>query len=163
MEKQESFFQINVNTATMCAVIDSFELGINGIGGSTDDYCFERMIKVTWAIKYIIKEELDDLYIPSFYVLFNLSQLLSKYTQSSHSVYQTKVDELKDEVLKLIDNLKSISRASQILHDNFQLQLFNYFQEFLHQTSIGQPTDEKDYSDLDLSEMKTENILRITR
>ncbi len=56
-EQQESFFQINVNTATMISVIEGYNNGTTGIGGSTDNYYAERMSRVL-CLKVGIPESL---------------------------------------------------------------------------------------------------------
>lgn len=160
-EQQESFFQINVNTATMISVIEGFKNGTTGIGGSTDNYYAERMPRVLWALEYVLKNSLEELFIPSLYVIYNLSQSLSLYLESGHKEYVKKANELLDAILELQSKFHSIESIKQILSENVQLDIFRIYQNWKQECVLDKEKTPINIEVSDFKAFKAENSLRV--
>lgn len=160
-EQQQTLFKINVNTATSISVFEGFRNDITGIGGSTDDFYIERMPRVFWGLKIIFQQKKEELFIPSLYVLYNLSQSLSLYLLSNHKNYIHKVNSLLDEVLEWQKKFHSFEYVKQVLTENTQLSLFNNYQNYLTEKALNKAISKVNISLNNVEEYKTENILRI--
>lgn len=160
-EQQESFFQINVNTATMISVIEGYKNGTTGIGGSTDDYYAERMPRVLWALEYVLKNSHQELFIPSLYVIYNLSQSLSLYLESGHKEYVEKAKELLNSIVKLQSRFHSIDSIKQLLSENVQLDLFRIYQNWKQECVLEKETTPINIEISNFETFKSENSLRI--
>lgn len=160
-DQQSSFFQINVNTATAISVFEGYRNGITDIGGSTDDYYLERMPRVLWSLKLILKENRQELFLPSLYVLYNLSQSLSLYLLSGHNFYKDQVGNLLREVLSWQIKFHSNITVEQILMQNTQLRLFKAYQFYLSEKATNKNFSKIEIPNHFFDDYKTENILRI--
>ncbi len=160
-EQQESFFQINVNTATMISVIEGYNNGTTGIGGSTDDYYAERMTRVLWALEYVLKNSLEELLIPSLYVTYNLSQSLSLYLESGHEDYSEKAKGLLNSILKIQSRFHSLDSVKRILSENIQLDIFRIFQNWKQECALAKEKTPINIEISNLDTLKSENSLRV--
>src|SRR5690606_1284074 len=122
--QQAAFIQINADTSTMLTTILGFNRSICGIGGSTDNYFVERMPRVLWALQFVLKEQLSEIYLPSIYVLINLEQALTEYLFCRDNQYKDKAKELLIEVDNLINQFRLKDEVNELLKSNTQLSLF---------------------------------------
>jgi len=160
-EQQESFFQININTATMISVIEGYNNGTTGIGGSTDNYYAERMPRVLWALEYVLKHSLYELYIPCLYVIYNLSQSLSLYLESGHKEYIDKAKTLLDSIIELQSRFHSLDAIKQLLSENVQLNVFRVYQNWKQESVLGKGITSINIEIQNFESFKGENSLRI--
>ena len=160
-EQQESFFQINVNTATMISVIEGYNNGTTGIGGSTDNYYAERMTRVLWALEYVLKHSLEELYIPSLYVLYNLSQSLSLYLESGHKEYVDKTKALLNSIVALETKFYSLETIKQLLSESLQLEIFRVYQNWRQECILGKEITAINIEIKNFESFKGENSLRV--
>jgi hypothetical protein len=114
-----------------------------------------------WAIEFVYKRKLEDIFLPALYVLINLAQTLSEYIFSSDTQYKVKSKELLFEVNKWLSTFKQLPAASNILSQNLQLSLFTATQQqrinhiFEVKDNIKIPTI------IEMPKVKMENTLRI--
>jgi len=160
-EQQESFFQINVNTATMISVIEGYNNGTTGIGGSTDDYYAERMPRVLWALEYVLKNSLEELFIPSLYAIYNLSQSLSLYLESGHQEYIGKAKDLLNSIIKIQSRFHSLDSINKLLLENVQLDIFRIYQNWKLECVLEKEKTPINIEIPNLDTYKSENSLRI--
>ncbi len=160
-KQQQSFFQINVNTATMISVIEGYNNGTTGIGGSTDNYYAERMPRVLWALEYVLKHSLEDLYVPSLYVIYNLSQSLSLYLESGHEGYVDKAKNLLNLIIELQVKFHSLDSVKQILSENMQLDIFRIYQNWRQECVLDKEKTPINIKIPDFETFKGENALRV--
>ncbi|OKS89038.1 hypothetical protein [Mucilaginibacter polytrichastri] len=123
-EKEESLRRTNVETASMLARIRAYQLHIEGIGGSTDDYFIERMPKLLDGISFIINKNISEVYLPAFYNLLNLHNTLIKYIESEHPTFRSAINELQKKVIVLIDKLATRQEIINIISKNISISLF---------------------------------------
>ncbi len=160
-KKQTAFLQINADTATMLTTILGFRRRICTIGGSTDDYYTERMPRVLWAIEYVYKHNLTEVYLPSLYVLINLCQSLSEYLLSDDQQYKTKASGLLINTELWLDKFTQTTIGQELLTENLQLNLF-YKTQKNRIIGILRPREKAINITLDdLPNVKTEQKLRI--
>lgn len=160
-KQQKSLFQINVSTATMISVIEGYNNGITGIGGSTDNYYAERMIRVLWALKYVLKNSLEELFIPSLYVTYNLSQSLSLYIESGHQEYSEKAIDLLNSVQEILSKFHSLDSVKRILSENTQLDIFRIYQNWKQECVLAKEKTSINIEISNFDKLKSENSLRI--
>lgn len=160
-EQQSAFFQINVDTATSISVFEGYRNNINGIGGSTDDYYIERLPRVLWGLENVLKFTKEELYIPSLYVIYNLSQSLSLYLKSGHKTYKDAVENLLNSVLELQERFHSLEEIQQVLADNLQLNLFKLYQLSISDEALNKKQRKFELNIPCLKDFKSENTLRI--
>lgn len=160
-KQQNSLFQINVNTATMISVIEGYKNGTTGIGGSTDDYYAERMPRVIWALEHVLRHSLDELYIPSLYVVYNLSQSLSLYLESGHKEYVDKAGKLLKSIVELQSKFHLLNSVKQILLENTQLNIFRIYQNWRQECALNKKKTQVNIQIPNFENFKGENALRV--
>lgn len=160
-EQQESFFQINVNTATMISVIEGYNSKTTGIGGSTDNYYAERMPRVLWALECVLKKSMEELFIPSLYVIYNLSQSLSLYLESGHTEYLDKAKQLLKSVVDLQYKFHSLASVKRILSENLQLDIFRIYQNWKQEIVLEKQLSPISIKISNFENFKGENSLRV--
>ncbi|WP_316831339.1 hypothetical protein [Pedobacter aquatilis] len=159
--QQGAFLKINADTSTMLSTILGFNRRICGIGGSTDDYFVERMPRVLWAIQFILKNKLSEIYLPALYVLINLEQVLSEYLFCSDQQYKSKSKELLNEVESLINQIVSTDDGNDILVTNLQLSSFLTTQKIRTYNALAKDLNLVITDITEIPELKTEHKLRI--
>jgi len=159
--QQGAFLKINADTSTMLSTVLGFNRHICGIGGSTDDYFVERMPRVLWAIQYILKKRLNEIYLPSLYVLINLQQVLTEYIFCSDQQYKAKSKELLNDVQILMDQIIGTEEGKHTLEGNLQLNTFLITQKIRTNNALGKQEDVAIPDITEIPELKTEHKLRI--
>jgi len=159
--QQTSLIKVNTSTATMMTRILGFNKGICDLGGSTDDYYVDRMERVFWGIKTILKREQTDIYLPMMYTLVNLCQSLTEYLFSKDNQYRNKATRLLQEANSKLEGLIKVKQIQEILSSNLQLRLFFLVQKsrILKALSVDQELSPIYISEL--PNMRTEQKLRI--
>lgn len=104
-EKEEILRRTNVESASMLSRIRSYQLGLDGIGGSTDDYFIDRMPQLLDGISYVLDKNITKVFLPTLYNLLNLHQTIFYYFESAHPKYHPAIDELLNRVKILTDKL----------------------------------------------------------
>lgn len=160
-EQQTAFFQVNVDTATSISVFEGYRNNINGIGGSTDDYYIKRLPRVLWSLENVLKFSREELYIPSLYVVYNLSQSLSLYLKSGHEEYKEEVEKLLNAVLVLQERFHTLVEVQKVLEDNLQLNLFKFYQLSISAKALNKEDNNYKLNIPSLKNYKSENTLRI--
>ncbi|HEY5592685.1 MAG TPA: hypothetical protein VIK55_16915, partial [Paludibacter sp.] len=159
--QQTAFIQINADTATMLTTILGFHRHICGIGGSTDNYYVERMPRVLWALEYVLKKQLTEIYLPTLYVLINLSQSLTEYLFSTDNQYKDSAINLLSETVNILDKFTKSKEGNEILTLNTQINLFLKVQRNRINDALGLK-NKIETTELDkLPDTKTEHKLRI--
>lgn len=159
--QQSAFIQINADTSTMLTTILGFNRNICGIGGSTDNYFVERMPRVLWAIQFVLKKQLTEIYLPSMYVLINLEQVLTEYIFCKDNQYKEKANELLIEVDNLSKQFRLKDEVNELLKSNTQLALFLATQTIRKNSILGR-NEELEFSEIqEFPKIKCENKLRI--
>lgn len=130
-EKEEILKRTNVETASMLSRIRSFQLSIDEIGGSTDDYFVDRMPKLLDGITYVFRSKHEELYIPSVYNLLNLHRTIFFYTESGHTTYLEKLNNLRERVTSLLDKTAQLIEFEKIIDSNESVKLF--YEQYLFQ------------------------------
>jgi len=159
--QQTAFIKINADTATMLTIILGFNRQICDIGSSTDDNFVERMPRVLWAIQYVYKKSLEEVYTPSIYVLVNLEQALTEYIFSSHQTYKEKAKKLLSDVESLLSLFEQNAKIKENIKSNLQLNLFLTVQKLRTNSVFGNKKNNEQLSIGDISHVRTEGKLRI--
>lgn len=159
--QQAALIQVNADTSTMLTTILGCNRHLCGIGGSIDDYFVERLHRVLWAIEFVYKKKLSDIYLPSMYVLTNLAQTLTEYVFSGDSQYMTKEMELLVQINKWILSFKNENSVKEILNQNLQLSLFLVVQQRRMNNVLGINNEITQPVITEVPNVKTENKLRI--
>lgn len=159
--QQSAFIQINADTATMLTTILGVNRHICGIGGSTDDYYAERMPKVLWALEFILKKKLDEIYLPSLYVLINLCQSLTEYLFSIDNQYDAAAKKLLNETYNLLNKFLDVEDVQNLLTQNLQVNLFYKTQKNRITKCLVLDTDLETIDLKKIPDTKTEHKLRI--
>ncbi|TNE71752.1 hypothetical protein EP331_08840 [bacterium] len=129
-EKEEILRRTNVESASMLTRIRSYQLGLDGIGGSTDDYFIERMPQLLDGISFVIDKNVSEVFQPTLYNLLNLHQTIFYYFESAHPKYHPAIDELLSRVNLLIDKICNKKEIIELMESNLSLSLFH--QQFLY-------------------------------
>ena len=160
-EKEEILRRTNVESASMLSRIRSYQLGLDGIGGSTDDYFVERMPKLLDGISYVIDKNITEVFLPTIYNLLNVHQAIYYYINSGHSQYRPEIDKLLDKTKGLITKLYNTQHIGNLLQQNYSLSFFH--KQFLFFTSKLEGTDFDSPIKIDEAFLKTtlEQKLRI--
>lgn len=159
--QQAAFIQINADTSTMLTTILGFNRSICDIGGSTDNYFVERMPRVLWALQFVLKKQLSEIYLPSIYVLINLEQALTEYLFCRDNQYKDKAKELLIEVDNLINQFRLKDEVNELLKSNTQLSLFFVTQLIRTNNVLGRNDETEIPQTKEIPQVKTENKLRI--
>lgn len=128
--KEEILRRTNVESASMLTRIRSYQLGLDGIGGSTDDYFIDRMPKLLDGISFVIDKNITEVFLPTLYNLLNLHQTIFYYFESAHPKYHPAIDELLSRVNVLTDKICNKKEIIDLMESNFSLSLFH--QQYLH-------------------------------
>jgi hypothetical protein len=160
-EKEELLRKTNVETASMLTRIRAFQLGIDNIGGSTDDYFIERMPKLLDGISYILSKRISDVYIPSIYNLLNLHRTIYFYYKSKHSKYSDKIKLLHIRVVTLLNGFKQLTEFDNLLSGNDSLNFF--YEYYVKNESLINNQDYKSRINLneDITGLRQQQVLRI--
>lgn len=160
-DQQNSFIMINAETSTMLTTIFGFNRNICRIGGSTDDYYVERMPRIFWALEYIYKNNLSEIYLPALYTLINLCQSLTEYLNSKDTQYQKQALELLKTADTLLDKFYTLDEGKLIIEQNVQLEVFFKTQKNKTNEALASETPFLTTEILELPNIKTEHQLRI--
>ncbi|MGQ9820159.1 MAG: hypothetical protein ACUVQ1_09615 [Candidatus Kapaibacteriales bacterium] len=159
--QQSAFIQINADTSSMLTTILGFNRNICGIDGSTDNYFVERMPRVLWAIQFVLKKQLTEIYLPSMYILINLEQVLTEYIFCKDNQYKEKANELLIEIDNLSKQFRLKNEVNELLKSNTQLALFLATQTIRKNSILGR-NEELEFSEIqEFPKIKCENKLRI--
>lgn len=159
--QQSAFIQINADTSTMLTTILGYNRHICGIGGSTDNYFVERLPRVVWALQFVLKRHLTEIYLPSMYVLINLVQALTEYLFCKDNQYKDKAKELLIDIDNLIKQFRLKKEVTELLNSNVQLSLFLTTQSIRIENVLGR-TEKTEIPDIkEIPQLKSENKLRI--
>ncbi|MCR2043779.1 hypothetical protein [Anaerosalibacter massiliensis] len=121
---QNQFQKINLDVMTMLLNVRSIMKGESDLGSSTDDYFFSRMENCTWAFSYIIKNDLEDYFVPSLYCICNMMQTLSLYYKAGKSKYRDRIKPLMNLLDKELNKYLSKEKVQKIIDSNYQLKYF---------------------------------------
>lgn len=124
-EKEEILRRTNVESASMLSRIRSYQLGLDGIGGSTDDYFIDRMPQLLEGISFVIDKNISEVFLPTLYNLLNLQQTIFYYFESGHPKYHPAIDTLLIQVNSLTDKLSQKKEIIDQMTGNYSLSLFH--------------------------------------
>jgi len=121
---QHHFARTNLETLGMRLKIRTFKLGFGGIGGSTDDYFFERMPRLIESLKTIFSQRNKGLYSTALYNLCNLHQTLQEYLESGHEAYKDTISKRLKVIAAVLGYALKIDEVQEFVNSNVQLSLF---------------------------------------
>lgn len=135
-EKQTQLIKTNLDTMAMLMKITAVEKKLTHLGSSTDNYFFTRMERCIWGLRYILKANDRELYVPSLYNICNMHQTLILYINSGHSQFDSYVEKNIRELQILLSEYLKNEEIRRITASNKQLKLFIDSQLYLfHQLS----------------------------
>jgi hypothetical protein len=140
--------------------IRSFQLDMNGIGGSTDDYFISRMPQLLDGISYIIKHDKTEVYLPVLYNLLNLRQTIYYYFQSSHKAYHPAIDKLQGRVIDLIRLLLKKPEMRESVKTNLSILFFYEQYRYYNKILTNQSFTPIINLDIDISDLLLIHKLR---
>ncbi|MEH7106911.1 hypothetical protein, partial [Bacillus sp. JJ1764] len=123
-EIQRQFQKINLDVMAMLINMKSIMKNEADLGSSTDNYFFSRMENCTWAFTYVIKNELEEFYVPCLYSISNMMQTLILYCKAGKSKYSGQSQSLLTMLQGILNNFISNPKVQGILKENNQLRFF---------------------------------------
>ena len=160
-KREEILRRTNVESASMLIRIRSYQLGINGIGGSTDDYFIERMPQLLTGISYVLNYNLTEIYLPVAYNLLNLHQTVFNYYRSKHTTYIPALDSLRKRIVAIINKAFQNKHIIKFCKTNILLKFFHeqylFYESFLTKSKYVPSFD----TDIDLEQLNLQQKLRI--
>lgn len=115
--------------------VRSIMKGESDLGSSTDNYFFSRMENCTWAFSYIIKNDLEDYFVPSLYCICNMMQTLSLYYKAGKSKYRDQIKPLMNLLDNELNKYLSEEKVQKIIDSNYQLKYF-FINQLLNHSDI---------------------------
>ena len=125
LEREDILRRTNVDSASMLIRIRSYQLGTNGIGGSTDDYFIERMPQLLAGISYVLNYKVTEIYLPVAYNLLNLHQTVFYYYRSGHPTYIKAMDRLRKRIVTIINKAFQNRHIVKLYNSNISLKFFH--------------------------------------
>ncbi len=160
-EREDILRRTNVDSASMLIRIRSYQLGTNGIGGSTDDYFIERMPQLLAGISYVLNYKVTDIYLPVAYNLLNLHQTVFYYYRSGHPKYIKALDRLRKRIVTIINKAFQNKHIIKLYNSNISLKFFHeqflFFESFLTNSKYVPSFD----TNVDLEQLNLQQKLRI--
>ncbi|MEW9181551.1 hypothetical protein AB2553_14160 [Bacillus mycoides] len=123
-EIQNQFQKINLDVMAMLINIKSIMKDTKDLGSSTEDYFFSRMENCTWAFTYVIRNGIEEYFIPSLYCICNMKQTLLLYLKAGKSKYSVEANMLLNVLKKVLRDFGANTKVKEILDSNKQLKYF---------------------------------------
>jgi hypothetical protein len=160
-EKEEILRRTNVESASMLSRVRCYQLGLDGIGGSTDDYFIDRMPQLLDGISFVIDKNIFEVFLPTLYNLLNLHQTIFHYFESGHPKYHPAIDSLLTRVNFLTDKLCQKKEIVDLMKGNFSLSLFHQQYLFFNAKLSGTKYTPSLNLDIDISNISIQQKLRV--